>query len=192
MIGSNTTIVYANIALPTVGATSTVVAPAPSGLLKSFSPRTTITLSVTTSGIYTKHKLVLTDYTTSYSGTTAILTQATLPEMHDWQNYAVLKIVTFGEITTQAMLTMEYKDHDDANNQFKNDIIGGAEYQMRIYQWLPNFNIWFQVPKVQTVNQNNNTVAATLDSLSGTQIFAVGVDPTAIPTSIDNSWEWYH
>ncbi|MDI6785017.1 MAG: hypothetical protein QME64_13105, partial [bacterium] len=55
MLGVNTTVVYANIALPSVGATTTTVAPAPSGFRKSelFFSGTTVTLSVTTTGIYT-------------------------------------------------------------------------------------------------------------------------------------------
>jgi hypothetical protein len=194
MIGSNTTIVYANIALPSVGVTSTVVAPAPSGFRKagSYSSWTTITLSVTTEGIYTKHKLVLTDYTTSYSGTTVILIQATLPEMHDWQNYAVLKIVTLGEITTTATLTMEYKDHDDANNQFKNDVIGGTESQMRIYRWRNDLSTWEKIPGTQSVNKTENLVTVPLDSISTSQIYAVKVDTSEISVEVDYPWERYH
>jgi hypothetical protein len=216
MVATNTSVVYANIALPSVGATTTTVAPAPSGFsfqgcdgapLRNvnppfasgaelpqnrllFSPTTSVTLSVTTAGIYTKHKLTLTDYTTAYSGVTVILCQPTLPEKHDWQNYAVLKIVTLGEITTQAVLTMEYKDYDDVNNQFKNDIIGGEEWQMRVYRWRDDLWSWETVPGMQSVNLTENTVTATLDSLSLSQIYAVGVD-SAMTTAVDYPWHKY-
>ena len=125
-----------------------VFTPAPSGLWVDY-PKALLdktnhflfsensaTLAVGTVGIYTKHKVMLTDYTTAYSGVTIILTQATLEEHHNWQNYAILKIITQGTITTNAILTMEYKDHDDTTyNQFKNDVSGGNKFQMRIYHW---------------------------------------------------------
>jgi hypothetical protein len=193
MVGVNTTVVYANIALPSVGATSTVVAPAPSGLLKSFSPGTTLTLSVTTAGIYTNHKLTLTDYTTAYSGVTVILLQAELRELEDWwgyagdTNYAVLKIETQGSITTNAILTLEYKDHDDENNQFKNDVLGGEERKMRIYHWLGS-GVWEKVAGQQVVNPDANTVTVSIGPVSGTQMYAVKVDPI---TAVDYPWEMY-
>jgi hypothetical protein len=213
----NTTVVYANIALPSVGATTTTVAPAPSGfsfqgcdgaLLRNVNPQfasgaelpqnqllfsstTSVTLSVTTAGIYTKHKLTLTDYTTAYSGVTVILTQATLSERTGWQNYAVLKIATQGTITTRAILTMEYKDHDDANNQFKNDIIGGAEYQMRVYLWREEYGFWQKISGFQIVNRDENTVSVPITSLSISQLYAVGVDTTALPVAVDYPWEMY-
>ncbi|MDI6784681.1 MAG: hypothetical protein QME64_11395 [bacterium] len=214
---ANTSVVYANIALPSVGATTTTVAPAPSGfsvqgcdgvLLRNVNPQfasgaelpqnrllfsstTSVTLLVGTTGIYTKHKLVLTDYTTSYSGTTVILTQATLEGRHDWSNYAVLKIVTQGTITTRAILTMEYKDHDDENNQFLNDIIGGAEYQMRIYMWREEYGFWQKISGSQIVNRDENTVSVPIPSLSISQLYAVGVDTTALPVAVDYPWEKY-
>jgi hypothetical protein len=222
MLGSKTTVVYANIALPSVGATTTTVAPAPSGFsfqdcdgalypersrraLRNinqqfasgaelpqnrllFSPTTSVTLSVTTAGIYTKHKLTLTDYTTAYSGITVILTQATLAEMQGWQNYAVIKIITLGAITTRAMLTMEYKDHDDTTyNQIKNDVLGGTEYQMRIYRWRDDLVRWEKLPEPQTIDTTENKVTGEINNLSLSQIYAVEVDASEPPMLCFNS-----
>jgi hypothetical protein len=227
MLGINTTVVYANIALPSVGATTTTVAPAPSGFsfqgcdgalypersrraLRNvnpqfasgaelpqnqllFSPTTSVTLSVTTAGIYTKHKLTLTDYTTAYSGITVILTQTILDERFAWTttSNALLKIIIYGTITTRAILTMEYKDHNDANNQFTSDTVGGAEYQMRVYRWREEFKEWQKVPGNQFVNQNENTVTATIDNLMLSDRYGVGVDTTALPVAVDYPWQWY-
>jgi uncharacterized protein YdeI (BOF family) len=181
----HTTVVYANIALPTVGATTNTVAPAPSGFRKSdlFSLGTTVTLSVTTAGIYTKHQLTLTDYTTAYSGVTVMLDQATLSEMHAHPNYAVMKIVIYGEITTQATLTMEYKDQNDTTNQFKNDVIDGIERQMRIYRYRSDLCGWEKVPEPQIPNTVANIVTATLDNINFAQIYAVKVDPSISTTN---------
>lgn len=183
--GPNTSIVFANIELPTVHATTAGVASS-KGFL--FASATTI-LSVGTTGIYTKHKLTLTDYTTSLSGSTIILCQPTLTERHGWSNYAVLKIITNGIITTSAKLTMEYKDSEDTvNHQYLSDVSGGNEYQMRMYHWNESLLQWEQLTTQwpSEVNPGNNTVTASLpaNQLTGTQIYALKVDPLAVPVEL--------
>ncbi|MFB3895126.1 MAG: SBBP repeat-containing protein [bacterium] len=175
---ANTTIVYANIALPTVGASTGKVSAAPGSLLAG---NTAITLTVATTGIYTNHKLTLTNYTTAYSGTTVILTQASLGERYGWQNYAVLKIITNGTITTASNLTLEYKDHTDINNQYLNDVIGGYEPQLRISRWRNDLGAWEKLPEPQSVNRTRNRVTAKVDDITQSQIYAVGVDTSINP-----------
>ncbi|MDI6783216.1 MAG: SBBP repeat-containing protein [bacterium] len=182
--GSNTTIVYANIDLPTVDATSTVVTSS-----KSFFANATTYLTVGTTGIYTKHRLTLSDYTVSYSGVTIALLQPTYQEKHGWLNYAALKIVTQGIITTTAKLTMEYKDSNDTvYNQYRNDVSGGNEQQMRVYHWNESLLQWEQLTTQwpSEVNAVNNTITASLpaNQLTGTQIYALKVDPVAVPVEL--------
>jgi hypothetical protein len=179
---ANTTIVYANIALPTVGAKTAIVAAAPTG----FAGSTSVTLTVSTTGIYTKHKLTLTNYTTAYSGTTVVLTQANLGEMYGWENYAVMKIVTNGTITTSATLTMEYKDHDDPNSQFANDIHGGFEPQMRLYRWRTDLGAWEKLVEPQSVNRTKNLVIASVNDLALSQSYAVGIDTSVSPGFVNS------
>jgi hypothetical protein len=177
----NTTIVYANIDLPTVGTTTANVASS-----HSFLSSATTVISIKTTGIYTKHKLTLTDYITSYSGVTIILCQPTLTEKHGWPNYAALKIVTNGIITTSAKLTMEYKDSDDTvYHQYLSDVSGGNELQMRMYLWNSTLLQWEQI-SIQDGSPGNNTITATLpaNQLSGTQIYALKVDPMAAPVEL--------
>ncbi|MFB3895136.1 MAG: SBBP repeat-containing protein [bacterium] len=187
--GPNTSIVYANVALPTVGAATAGFTPGKSFTLFFFTGESTI--SVATIGIYTKHKLTITDYTTAYSGVTIILSQPTLIEKHGWLNYAVLKIVTQGTITTAAKLTMEYKDSDDTvYHQYLCDVSGGSEYehQMRMYHWNESLLQWEQLvtQRPSEVDTTNNTITAVLpaNQLTGTQIYALKVDPLAVPVEL--------
>jgi hypothetical protein len=195
MLGVNTTIVFANIDLPTVEASSTIVTASPGfweGKDKLFFASNTITLSVGTSGLYTKHKLALTNYIVAPSGIIVTLKQPVLTEKHGWLNNSMLKIITTGEITTQAILTMEYKDHDDPNNQFRNDVIGGEEYKMRIYHWRDDLARWEKVAEPQIANRNENTVTVSFDTLDLTQIYAVGIDPDAqLVVAVNYPWELY-
>jgi hypothetical protein len=201
---SNTTIVYANIALPTVGAKTATVTPAAlKGLFAdeaevSFIASTSMTISVTTAGTYKKHKLTLLDYTPAYSGITVTLSQPTYNETQGWPpdqnpdmmpNNAIMKIsVTGGIITTQAVLTMEYKDYDDPNNQITNDVRGGDESQMRLYRWV---NGWSKINTApQTIDRYANTVTVTLDSLTVSERYGVAIDASepASPLSYLNSY----
>lgn len=202
--GGNTTIVYANIALPTVGATTTPVAPATfkryTGGIDSPSlmTSTSITISVTPVGIYTKHRITLLDYLPALSGITVTISQPTFLETQGWPpepsiyspNHAILKLkVTGGVITTQSILTMEYKDRDDPDGKYTNDVHNGVEVQMRIYRWINGG--WSIVPGTQLVNRIDNTVTVTLSSLSTSQLYAVGIDPTAAPVAVDYPWQLY-
>jgi hypothetical protein len=189
---ANTTIVYASISLPSVGAKTAIVAAASTGLAHQsyaeallptpnqefiFAAGTTITLTVSTPAIYTKHKLTLTNYTTAYSGVTVALMQANPAEKHGHENNGVIKIEVSSTITTAAILTLEYKDYNDRDNQISNDVIEGSEYQMRIFKWQDNPWGWIKVNGNQTVNTDDNLVTVALDSLAaGCQLYAVGVD----------------
>lgn len=60
-------------------------------------------------------------------------------------------------------------------------MIGGEEWQLRIYRWRNDLYQWEKVPGVQSVNQTENTVTATLDTLTTSQMYAVGVDSSVTP-----------
>jgi PKD repeat protein len=185
--GGNTTIVYANIALPTVGATTAPVAPATlkkfaDSETESFFASTSVAISVTTTGIYTKHKLTLTDYTTAPTGIVVTLSQPNLLETQSWPpdrslapNNAIMKIkVTGGVVTTQAILTMEYKDRNDPNGKYTNDVRGGDESQMRIFRWINGG--WSKITGTQTVNRIDNTVTVTVASITTSERYGVALD----------------
>ncbi|MFB3895313.1 MAG: SBBP repeat-containing protein [bacterium] len=199
---ANTNIVFANIAIPTVGAITGIYAPvsikdlsetnksdpADAGMIAEMINSNSVTLTVATTGIYTKHKLTLTNFTTAYSGVTVILAQPTLIEYHGWPNYSILKVIASGQTIPSAILAMEYKDYTDPYNQFKNDVIGGEESQLRIYLWREDLGNWSKLTEPQTVNLHTNMVTATLSNLTGTQIFAVGIDSSMPATPYLNTY----
>jgi hypothetical protein len=183
--GSNTTIVYANIDLPTVDAKTGYVAPKTGGFWspdpKSFFATETAVIAVGTTGIYTKHKLTIYDYHTTGSGVAIGLSQATFAEMHGHPNYAVLKITTSTTVNQPATLTMEYKDRDDPYGRYRSDLTPGyGEGAMRIYRWRDDLLQWEQLPHISSpeVDTTNNTVSMDIANLGISQIYAVKADIT--------------